>query len=43
MEQKWDPQQIILEQLYIYIKKKKKKESKQKTLPPSPKLAQDRL
>ena len=42
MEQKWDPQQIILEQLYIYIKKKKK-ESKQKTLPPSPKLAQDRL
>lgn len=25
MEQKWDPQQIILEQLYIYIKKKKKK------------------
>ena len=40
MEQKWDSQQIILEQLYIDIKKK---ESKQKTLQPSPKLAQDRL
>ena len=42
MDQKWDSQQIILEQLCIYMGKKKK-ESKQKTLQPSSKLAQNRL